>query len=122
MHSNNYTTEKEFTEESLDKIYDDFTQVYNDRCQENSLAVKELIVMNNDFAFAKNFLISIAAFSNFDKEIQYGVSCHEDFCDYSIKHGLNDDFIVDAFDWMASRHGHHYWKDVDCEWRSWFDA
>ena len=106
----------------IDKIYEDFTQIYNDRYQEKSLAVQKLTTNNTDFIFAKNLLVSIAAFSNFDKEIQYGVSCHEDFCDYSSEHGLNDDFIADAFDWRASKDGYHYWKDIDDEWRSWFNA
>lgn len=76
---------------------------------------------NMDFAVAKNFLKSIVAFKKFKSEVQYADNGYTHFWEYSRKHGLDENFIWDAFNWHESREGYDYWDYVDNEWREWFD-
>lgn len=70
-----------------------------------------------DFAIAKKVLKEISAFKKFKNEIYYGDSDYHDFWEYAREHGVDNEFIEDAFDWDTSREGWEYWNYVDEYWK-----
>ena len=73
---------------------------------------------NMGFAFGRRFLKEYKAFGKFKNEIQYNeYNSYDHYWEYCSSHGLDSNFIMDAFDWDSSREGYEYWDEIDSLWR-----